>query len=141
MLLKQPPPPPLNSWQSVSIDVKATKIISPPKNYTSTSKLIQKIKILRAPSRMTIPTITNVSTFIQYSYQKKGHYATSGKIAGSIPDIIGIYFDWSNPSSRTMALGTTQPVEMCTRNLPGGKGQPARKADNLTAIYEPTSFT
>jgi hypothetical protein len=36
-----------------------------------------------------------------------------------------------------MALGSTQPVtEMSTRNLPGGKGRPARKADNLTAINE-----
>jgi hypothetical protein len=25
---------------------------------------------------------------------------------------------------------------MSTRNLPGGKRRPARKADNLTAIYE-----
>jgi hypothetical protein len=34
-----------------------------------------------------------------------------------------------------MALGSTQPLtEMGTRNLPGGKGRPARKADNLTAI-------
>jgi hypothetical protein len=32
-----------------------------------------------------------------------------------------------------MALGSTQPLtEMSTRNLPGGKGRPARKADNLT---------
>jgi hypothetical protein len=37
-----------------------------------------------------------------------------------------------------MALGSTQPLtEMSTRNLPGSKEQPARKADNLTAIYEP----
>jgi hypothetical protein len=37
-----------------------------------------------------------------------------------------------------MALGSTQPVtEMSTRNLPEGKGRPARKADNLTAICEP----
>jgi hypothetical protein len=37
-----------------------------------------------------------------------------------------------------MAQGSTQPLkEMSTRNLPGGKGQPARKADNLTAICEP----
>jgi hypothetical protein len=26
---------------------------------------------------------------------------------------------------------------MSTRNLPGGKGQPARTADNITAICEP----
>jgi hypothetical protein len=40
-----------------------------------------------------------------------------------------------------MALGSTQPLtEMSIRNLPGGrgKGQPARKAENLTAIYEPS---
>jgi hypothetical protein len=37
-----------------------------------------------------------------------------------------------------MALGSTQPlIETSTRNLPKGKGRPARKADNLTAICEP----
>jgi hypothetical protein len=41
-------------------------------------------------------------------------------------------------SSRTMALGSTQPLtEMSTTNLPGAKGRPAHKADNLTAICEP----
>jgi hypothetical protein len=34
-----------------------------------------------------------------------------------------------------MILGSTQPLtEMSTRNLPGGKGRTARKADNLTAM-------
>jgi hypothetical protein len=43
-----------------------------------------------------------------------------------------------NPSSRTVAQGSTQPLtEMSTRNLPVDKGRPARKADNLTAICEP----
>jgi hypothetical protein len=37
-----------------------------------------------------------------------------------------------------MALGSIQPLtEMSTRNLPGGKGRPVGKADNLTAICEP----
>jgi hypothetical protein len=37
-----------------------------------------------------------------------------------------------------MTLGSTQPLtEMNTRNLPGGKGRPEPKADNLTAICEP----
>jgi hypothetical protein len=44
-----------------------------------------------------------------------------------------------NPFSRTMALGSMQPLtEMSTRNLLEGKGRPVRKADNLTAICEPT---
>jgi hypothetical protein len=35
------------------------------------------------------------------------------------------------------ALGSTWPLtEMSTRNLPGGKGQPACEANNLTAISE-----
>jgi hypothetical protein len=38
-----------------------------------------------------------------------------------------------------MTLGSTQPLtEVSTRNLSGGKGRPARKADNLTAIFGPT---
>jgi hypothetical protein len=36
-----------------------------------------------------------------------------------------------------MPWGPTQPLtEMSTRNFPGGKGQPARKADNLTVMYK-----
>ena len=44
------------------------------------------------------------------------HYTTNRQVAGSIPDaIIGI-FQWHNPSGRTMALGSTQPLtEMSTR--------------------------
>jgi hypothetical protein len=37
-----------------------------------------------------------------------------------------------------MAQGSTQPLtEMSTRNLPGGNGRPARKADNVTFVCEP----
>jgi hypothetical protein len=37
-----------------------------------------------------------------------------------------------------MGLGSTQTLtEMSTRNLPGGKKRPARRADNLATIYEP----
>ena len=47
---------------------------------------------------------------------------TNRKIAGSIPDgVIGI-FHWHNPSDRTMALGSTQPLkEMSTRRISWGK--------------------
>jgi hypothetical protein len=46
--------------------------------------------------------------------------------------------DFFNSSNRTMALGSTQPLtEMSTRNFPGGKKRPARRANNLTAICEP----
>jgi hypothetical protein len=54
------------------------------------------------------------------------HYATSRKVAGSIPDELTGFLNLPNSSSRTMALGSTQPpTEISTRNLPGGKGWPA----------------
>jgi hypothetical protein len=44
---------------------------------------------------------------------------------GLIPDVTEV-INRPNLSSRTMTLGSTQPLtEMSTRNLPGGKGQPA----------------
>jgi hypothetical protein len=69
------------------------------------------------------------------------HYDTNRKHTGSIPDEIIGYFNWPNPSSRTVAMGSTQPLtEMIARNLPGDKGRPERKADNLTAICELTVY-
>jgi hypothetical protein len=59
----------------------------------------------------------------------------------SIPDEIIGFFNLPNPSSCTIALGSTQRVtEMSIKNLPGGKGRPERKADNLTAICEPIVY-
>jgi hypothetical protein len=55
---------------------------------------------------------------------------------GSIPTKVIGFFDLPNPSSRTVALELTL-TKMSTRNLPGDKGRPARKADKLTAICEP----
>jgi hypothetical protein len=50
------------------------------------------------------------------------------------------FFNLPNPSSRTMALGSTQPLtEMSTRNLPGAKKRPTRRTDNLAANCEPNS--
>jgi hypothetical protein len=46
------------------------------------------------------------------------HYATSLKVVGSILDEVILFFNWPNPSSRTIALGSNQPLtEMSTRNL------------------------
>jgi hypothetical protein len=45
------------------------------------------------------------------------------------------FFNLPNPSSRTTALGFIQSLtEMSTRNFPGGKVRPARKAHNHNAI-------
>jgi hypothetical protein len=45
---------------------------------------------------------------------------TNEKVAGSIPDVIGI-FHLHNLSNRTMALGSTQSLtEISTRNISWG---------------------
>jgi hypothetical protein len=77
-----------------------------------------------------------------------------GRSPVRVPDEVD-FFNLPYPSSRTMALGLTQPLtEMSTRNLPGGKkwlacraGEyqdlpggkkwPVCKDDNLATIYEP----
>jgi hypothetical protein len=49
-----------------------------------------------------------------------GTYATSRKVAGSAPDEVIFFFNLPNPSSLTMALGSTGPLtETFTRNLHG----------------------
>jgi hypothetical protein len=51
-----------------------------------------------------------------------------------------ISFNLPNPSSRIMALESTQPLtEISTRDLPGGKGRPARKANFIAICDEPMS--
>jgi hypothetical protein len=61
----------------------------------------------------------------------------AGRSPVRLPDEVD-FFNVPNPSSRIMALGSTQPLtEMSTRKFPGGKKRPARKAHNLAAICEP----
>jgi hypothetical protein len=66
------------------------------------------------------------------------HCTTILKAWGLIPDEVLGFFNCLNPSSRNVLLGSTKPLtEMSTRNLPGVKGCPERKTDNLNAIREP----
>jgi hypothetical protein len=98
--------------------------------------LVRRINFKSDPS---VTEAQSVTTLGSYKYWPRRHYATSRKVAGSIPDEVTGCFNWPTPSSRTMTLGSTQPLtEMSTRNFPGGKGRPANKGDNLTAICEPT---
>jgi hypothetical protein len=49
-----------------------------------------------------------------------GTVLQAGRSPVLVPDDVDI-FNLPDPSSRTMALRSTQPLtEMCTRNLPGG---------------------
>jgi hypothetical protein len=82
-----------------------------------------------------------VNIFTSYSLGARGGvvgwgtmYATSRKAAGSIPNQAIEYFNWTNLSSRTMTLGSTQPLtEMSTRNLLGGGTNGSRRV-RLTAL-------
>jgi hypothetical protein len=84
---------------------------------------------------LSLPLLLN---FIHNKRSWSRHYATSREVAESIlHEVIGI-LNWPNPYSKPM--GSTQPLtEMKARNLPGGKGRTALKADNPTAIYDQTA--
>jgi hypothetical protein len=59
-----------------------------------------------------------------------------GRSPVRVPDEV-IFFNLPNFLSRTMTLVSIQPLtEMRTRNFPGSKKRPARRADNLAAICE-----
>jgi hypothetical protein len=61
----------------------------------------------------------------------------AGRSPVRLPDEVD-FINLPNSSSPTLALGSTQPLtEMSSRNFPGGKKRPARRADNLAAICEP----
>jgi hypothetical protein len=58
----------------------------------------------------------------------------AGRLSVRVPDDADFSIYLILPA---MALGLTQPLtEMSTRNFSGGKKRPARRADNLAAIYE-----
>jgi hypothetical protein len=63
----------------------------------------------------------------------------AGRFTGSTPNEVTAFLNIPNPSSCTMAPGSTQHLrEISTMNLPRSKGKPACKADNPTAICEQT---
>jgi hypothetical protein len=67
------------------------------------------------------------------------HYAASWKVADSSPDEVD-FLNWSNPSGRTgpgvdSASNRNEYEEFLKIKEPGGKVRPARRADNLAAIY------
>jgi hypothetical protein len=74
------------------------------------------------------------------------HYDTSREVAESIPHEDITFFYLSNPSSRSMILGLTQPLkETSTRNLPGRESSrrvnltfSRRKPHIFTATCDPT---
>jgi hypothetical protein len=67
----------------------------------------------------------------------RGTLLQAGKSPVRVPDELD-FLNLLNPSSRTMALGSTQPLtEISTRNLSEGKKRPALRADKLAAICVP----
>jgi hypothetical protein len=70
-----------------------------------------------------------------------GTMLLAGRSRVRIPDEVIAFFNWPNPSSRNMTLGSTQPLrKMSTRNLPGGKGRPAHKADIRDSFAPPLFY-
>jgi hypothetical protein len=57
---------------------------------------------------------------------------TIQKVMGSNPDGVNGIFQWLNPSGRTVALGSSQPLTgMSIRGISWRERQPVKRADNL----------
>jgi hypothetical protein len=84
--------------------------------------------------------LANLSSQFKFFFQCCRFYecAVMFHIVNSVLIYSAVKYFLSYPFSRTVALGSTQPLtEMSTRNLPGVKsGRPARKAENITVICE-----
>jgi hypothetical protein len=82
--------------------------------------------------------LMEVMACVQQDLWYGGTMLQAGRSRDRVP-MVWTFSNLPNPSGHTMALGSTQPLtEMSTRNLPGGKGQLVHRADNPTAICEPT---
>jgi hypothetical protein len=86
---------------------------------------IQKAKSFKIASSHNLRTKNSFTVF--WSNDKFSNifnrYFASRKVAGSIANEVIGFFNWRNPSGRTMTLRSTQPLtEMSTRNLLGVKG-------------------
>jgi hypothetical protein len=65
---------------------------------------------------------------------KATHCRLVEELASSIP--VKVIFQLTQSFQPHYGPGSTQPLTvMSTRNLPGGKRRPVRKADNLTAVW------
>jgi hypothetical protein len=77
------------------------------------------------PNPAGLTTLVCSLTSLEY-FSWLRHCATSRKVAESISDEVIGFFNLPNPSTRTTALGSTQPLtKIRTKNIHGSKGRPA----------------
>jgi hypothetical protein len=78
-----------------------------------------------------LPGVALANLIETLCYKPDGRWFDSNEVIG--------FFNLPNPYSRSMTLGSSQPLtEIITMNDPGDKGRPERKADNLTSMCEST---
>jgi hypothetical protein len=88
----------------------------------------------RSPCSQTAPKILQ-RTFL--SHTRRWLLSHSERVHVLISDEVIGFLNWPNPTSSTVALGSTQSlIEMSARNFVEGKEWPAHKTDSFTAISE-----
>jgi hypothetical protein len=100
---------------------------------------------LMSPFQETRLSFQRTATFFRlqmwrrYNNWKAGYGKLQGSVVGwGTQAVAGSSPGWPNSSSCNMVMESSQPLtKMSTRNLPGGKKRPTRRADNLAAICVP----
>jgi hypothetical protein len=117
-----------NQWQIVHCNLRSFEFWQRLHwNMRITWRLPQSVSYLGFECSYSFSALLDYASFSKFKSSSVGiylirHYAaTSRRVAGSIPDEVIGFFNWFYPSSRTMSLGSNQPLtKMSTRNLPGG---------------------
>jgi hypothetical protein len=114
--------------------------IRPPIIYTRVSPYFSFIFFCSStccmPSYSCLTVLQQLIFFFVRSWKKQ--YAASREVASFIPSEVIGFFSWPNSFSRSMALGSTQPLtEMSTRDLLGVKcGRSIRLTTSLLFVSQ-----
>jgi hypothetical protein len=95
-----------------------TDLVTETRQYVAAKWISLLLRILEFPASNLAPVTGCTETRPRSSRFLQGNV---GPVTQIKPRLVTGFFNWPNPSSRTTAPGSTQPLtEMSTRNLPGG---------------------
>jgi hypothetical protein len=105
-------------WTAIAFSSPVTDLVLIYESVTSSASVVRWLTL----HSWTLNSIRLLNYEPSYEWMTHGSFAT--ELSNRLRVLLEVsgFFDWPNPSSRTMALESAQPLtEMSTRNLHGGE--------------------